>query len=372
MGGALRRGPDDLARPKERVRDARVVAFAAGLSPGEATQGGGRAIALLAIGVAQDFERGEHKARRRSASSRRTGHGDGSDRAPCPCRCPRRCPRLRRGRTPNSYRSAGRQSVRARRRGLRGRARCEGRGLFKATSPPRRRPPRASAGRSHGMARRPRSRRAPSTVIRGPLRRRRRARAEDPQPGPRATTASPLCPLGAPTMAGGVGRLWGPCRCSRSSRARSCARAGRRRRVGPGWRRGASVARRSSARRSSWRHRSHVHADEVAQLEGAHAKAAADPDIRSIGAMSATRSCSRRKASPYEGTVAAVDDEAGHVGRPDHVLAHRERPLPRRAPARVRREAAGDDLEQSHERRRVEEVHAHDALGSVAPAAIEP
>ena len=66
-----------------------------------------------------------------------------------------------------------------------------------------------------------------------------------------------------------------------------------------------------------------------------------------------------------ERAAAAVDEEAGAVGGVDDPLAHRlaERRGPARSP-RPRTRIAGDHLDEPHHRRRVEEVHADDALGS--------
>ena len=68
-----------------------------------------------------------------------------------------------------------------------------------------------------------------------------------------------------------------------------------------------------------------------------------------------------------ERPAAAVDEEARAVGGVDHALAHRL--AGRAGAARSTRSpdgVAGDDLEQPHHRRRVEEVHADHALGCVA------
>ena len=106
-----------------------------------------------------------------------------------------------------------------------------------------------------------------------------------------------------------------------------------------------------------------VYAHEVHELEGAHAKAAA----QATDAVDLLRACRRlgqkAKRLGAEGPPAAVDQEAGAVGGQDHLLAHGlagragqfERPLARLV--------GPDDLEQRHQRRRVEEVHAHHVLG---------
>ena len=71
-----------------------------------------------------------------------------------------------------------------------------------------------------------------------------------------------------------------------------------------------------------------------------------------------------------ERAVAAVHEEAGAVGGVDDVLAHRPAELARRLERGLAGVLARDDLDELHHRRRVEEVHADDALGARAPAAI--
>ncbi len=105
-----------------------------------------------------------------------------------------------------------------------------------------------------------------------------------------------------------------------------------------------------------------VDADQVHQLEGAHAKAALDAhdpvdrlDIRDSLLQEPQRLQPKR-------AVAAVDQEAWPVLRADDRLAHRlARPVRERERALIRL-LAGDHLEQAHDRRGVEEVHADDAL----------
>jgi hypothetical protein len=105
-----------------------------------------------------------------------------------------------------------------------------------------------------------------------------------------------------------------------------------------------------------------VDADEVHQLERPHAKAAlhaADAidrlDVRDL-------LCKQAQRLQPERPVAAVDEEARAVARADHRLAHRLSRRVRHFERARRGLLAGDHLEQRHQRRRVEEVHADDAL----------
>ena len=104
-----------------------------------------------------------------------------------------------------------------------------------------------------------------------------------------------------------------------------------------------------------------VEPDQVHQLERAHAEAAAahravdllgrgDPLLHDPQPLERER------------PVAAVDDEAGAVGGVDHVLAHRLAGGTGRGEGVGAAVVAGDHLEQPHLLRRVEEVHADDAL----------
>ena len=108
-----------------------------------------------------------------------------------------------------------------------------------------------------------------------------------------------------------------------------------------------------------------VEADQVDQLEGAHAKAAADRRTRSIAAASATPSPSIRSDSSEKGRARRLAMKPG-------VSLARIGVRPIRSPASAAAasassaESAGDHLDQLHQRRRVEEVHADDALGGGA------
>jgi hypothetical protein len=110
-----------------------------------------------------------------------------------------------------------------------------------------------------------------------------------------------------------------------------------------------------------------VDAYEVHQLERPHAepgRAAADP-VYLLGGRYALLHDPQRLER--ERPVAAVDEEAGLVGGRDHVLAQRlaDRACPRERRGRAR--GARDELHQAHLRDGVEEVQAHDTLGSGHP-----
>jgi hypothetical protein len=105
-----------------------------------------------------------------------------------------------------------------------------------------------------------------------------------------------------------------------------------------------------------------VDPDQVHQLERPHPEAAAEPvdavDRRMVGdpLLEATQRLGG------EGPAAAVDEEARPVGGEDDVLAHRRADLagePERAVAGL---IGADQLEQPHQRRRIEEVHPDNVL----------
>src|SRR4051794_11820594 len=105
-----------------------------------------------------------------------------------------------------------------------------------------------------------------------------------------------------------------------------------------------------------------VDAHEVLQLERAHAKAGcADDGVDGLDVGDALLQESQRLEA--ERPVAAVDQEARAVGGVDDALAHRLAGGARDLQRLVGRLQRGDDLQQLHERRRVEEVHADDAAG---------
>jgi hypothetical protein len=102
---------------------------------------------------------------------------------------------------------------------------------------------------------------------------------------------------------------------------------------------------------------------EVHQRERPHAEAAGEP----ADAVDLLRRGEPLLYQPQrlegERPVAAIDEEAWAVGGIDHAAVHRGA---ERASALDRlgaRFGAGDDLDQRHQRRRVEEVHADDAVG---------
>ncbi len=66
-----------------------------------------------------------------------------------------------------------------------------------------------------------------------------------------------------------------------------------------------------------------------------------------------------------ERPVAAIHEKAGTVGGPDRVLTHRLARCLRELQRTLIRKRSRHDLQQTHQRRRIEEVHAHDALGPV-------
>ena len=157
---------------------------------------------------------------------------------------------------------------------------------------------------------------------------------------------------------GGRGRP----RRSRSSRARSCGRA-----AGSDHARldGAGAPARLAERELVERLgdlEADVDAHEVHQLERAHAEAAAEPadpvDLLVGGGALLKQPQPLRR----ERAAAAVDQEAGAVGRDDHVLAHRLAGARATASDRRRRLLRANDLKQLHQRRRVEEVHPDDVL----------
>ena len=101
---------------------------------------------------------------------------------------------------------------------------------------------------------------------------------------------------------------------------------------------------------------------EVLELEGAHAKAGGAHD-RVDGLDVGHALLQELERLEAEGPVAAVDQEPGAVGGVDDLLAHRP---PGRAGdlERLGRGVdAGDDLDEAHDGRGVEEVHADHAPG---------
>ena len=227
-----------------------------------------------------------------------------------------------------------------------------------------------AAGRRPERAARRRRTRASTTSVGGPaLGAARsppaRARSRSPRPParrPRSSSGRAVAPAGLERLGvlGPVGRPRG----TRSSRGRSCGPAGPaatiRAWIGLGRQRGSpndsSVNDFATSKPTSMPTRS-------ISSNGPIRKPPPSRQMRSICSCVATRSWSRRSASRAERAPAAVDEEAGAVGGEDHGLAHR---LARRAGQLhrpVARLVGADHLEQLHQRRRVEEVHAHDVLG---------
>ena len=101
-----------------------------------------------------------------------------------------------------------------------------------------------------------------------------------------------------------------------------------------------------------------VDADEVHQLERAHAEAAAEP-ADAVDLLVA-RHPLLQESQPLgvERPRAAVDEEARSVGRDDHLLAHRRAGVARDVEGALAGLIRADHLEEPHQRRRVEEVHA--------------
>ena len=155
---------------------------------------------------------------------------------------------------------------------------------------------------------------------------------------------------------------------SRSSRARSCARcspaatvrARDRRRPPARLAEALLVEERETSRPASTPTRS-------ISSNGPMRKPPPSRQMRSISSSGGDPLLQQPQRLEPERAVAAVDEEARPVGGVDHVLAHRLAGRARHARApRSRGLLAGDDLEQPHHRRRVEEVHPDDALGVLA------
>ena len=106
-----------------------------------------------------------------------------------------------------------------------------------------------------------------------------------------------------------------------------------------------------------------VEADQVDQLERAHPEAAAEADDAVDRRRVGDAVAEHPQRLQREGAGEAVGDEAGAVLGPDRGPAHPLGDLGRRRQRRLGGALGGDDLDQLHQRRRVEEVHADDALG---------
>ena len=108
------------------------------------------------------------------------------------------------------------------------------------------------------------------------------------------------------------------------------------------------------------------------QLERAHAEAAAEPDDAVDRRHVGDALVQQRQRLEAERPVAAVDEEAGAVGGVDDALAHRLAEPARDGQRLGRGLQAGDDLDERHDRRRVEEVQPDDArrVGRRAASAV--
>ena len=152
-------------------------------------------------------------------------------------------------------------------------------------------------------------------------------------------------------------------RRTRSSRARSFARAGRQRPCAPGWGSAASAARRteSSVNDLATSKPTSIPTRSISS-NGPMRKPPPSRQMRSICSWRGRALLEQPQRLRAERAAAAVHQEAGAVGRDDHVLAHRlagaDRQLDRPLGALLR----ADHLEQRHQRRRVEEVHPDDVL----------
>ena len=163
----------------------------------------------------------------------------------------------------------------------------------------------------------------------------------------------------------GVGLALGSRRRRRSSPGRSCGRACLRRPAVPGSGWGASAPVRRPGRRRSGRW-SRLTSRPIRSISsnGPIRKPPPRRTTRSIVAASATPSPSIRSDSREKGRASAVGDEAGACpwrGSGSGPSPARPRSS---SPALASEDAlGGDHLDQLHQRRRVEEVHADHALG---------
>ena len=85
--------------------------------------------------------------------------------------------------------------------------------------------------------------------------------------------------------------------------------------------------------------------------------------IRSICSTVATRSDRSLSDSSPHGRLQRLTRKPGSVGGDDDALAHRLATGAGDGEGALRRLGAGDHLQQRHQRRRIEEVHAHHPLG---------
>ncbi len=360
------------------------------------------------------------RGRGRSCRPTPAARADGSCRASSRRRCPRRADALRRARTPHSLTIW--QTIRAQHQARRvaDPAPCACRARRRIA--PRWRPRRGEVGRRPGQldepARPQRRQRveADRRAARGPGRRaspaahstacgapcsggssgsapqstsraraaRRRPRsgarrsqpASRPRPAARSATADVAGDDHQPVAAAGrrragVARAVRAVGGSRTSRARSCARGGRPPPSARPGATGASAARRSSARRRTRPPPRPVSIpDQVHELERAHPEVRRPAGtMRSTSSTVAIRSWTSCMASRPNGRLQRLTRKPGPSATSITCL-----PIASPAPRAIATAAApvwtpADDLEQRHDRGRVEEVHPDDAVGPRRAAA---
>jgi hypothetical protein len=106
-----------------------------------------------------------------------------------------------------------------------------------------------------------------------------------------------------------------------------------------------------------------VDPDQVLELERPHAEAPAQAaDAVDLGRRGEPLLDGPQGLEP-ERPPAAVDEEAGAVGGGDHPPAHGRAGAARERQRLLARRIARHHLDKAHERRRIEEVHADNALG---------
>ena len=107
----------------------------------------------------------------------------------------------------------------------------------------------------------------------------------------------------------------------------------------------------------------HVDPDEVDELARAHRPARTVLHARIEILDADTRLVEHADAVVQQRDQDAVDDEARRVVAPDRVLAELLGERERGVECLVRRKLRPDDLDERHQRRRVEEVHPDDPCG---------
>ena len=107
----------------------------------------------------------------------------------------------------------------------------------------------------------------------------------------------------------------------------------------------------------------HVDSHQVHELEGAHGEAPAEAADAVDLLVAGHPLLEQPQRLPAEGPCAAVDEESRPVGRDDHLLAHRLACGARHLEGTLAGLVGPDQLEQAHQGRRVEEVHADHVLG---------